>query len=274
MKAVAVCALLLASIGLAAAQSAAPNQMPAALQDVGIDQKLNAQLPLDLAFRDESGQPVTLAKYFTDKPVIISLVYFSCPMMCPEVLRGMRTSLRQVDFGIGKDYRVLTISFDPKDTPQDAAKQRAENLKQFAKPGADEDWHFLTGDEGSIQRVTQALGFRYAWDPASQMYNHATAIMILTPQGKVSKYLYGVDYPPRTVRFGLIEASHNKIGSPVDAILLFCCHYNPTSGKYDLAVSHVLAIGGGITILVLGGFLAWMFRSSGKKKQARDRVAV
>jgi protein SCO1/2 len=274
MKTVAVCALLLASVSPAAAQSAAPNQMPAALKDVGIDQNLNAQLPLDLAFRDESGQPVTLAKYFTDKPVIVSLVYFSCPMMCPEVLRGMRTSLRQVDFGIGKDYRVLTISFDPKDTPHDAAQQRAENLKPFAMPGTGDDWHFLTGDQGSIQRLTQALGFHYAWDPASQMYAHATAIMILTPQGKVSKYLYGVTYPPRTVRFGLIEASHKRIGSPVDAILLFCCHYNPTSGKYDLAVSHVLAIGGGITIVVLGGFLALMFRSSGKKKHARDRVTV
>lgn len=280
MKVIAVCTLLLSSISFAQAQSApsfgqaqsAPsNKVPAILSNVGIDQKLNAQVPLDLPFRDETGQAVTLRKYFTDKPVIVALDYFNCTMLCPQVLSGLTASLRQVDFGIGKDYRVLTISFDPNDTPQAAMKEKQENLERLGKPGAENGWHFLTGNQDSIHRLTQSLGFRYAWDPATKQFAHATAIMILTPQGKVSKYIYGVQFPPRTLRFSLIEASHDKIGSAVDQILIFCCNYNPTSGKYDLAVSRVLAIGGGFTIIILGGFLAFMFRSGAKKKQEKQR---
>ena len=267
MKTTAVWALLVLATSFAHAQweggqqmpnggTPAPNKLPAILSNVGIDQKLNAQVPLDLPFQDESGQTVTLQKYFTDKPVILNLVYFNCTMMCPQVLQGLTTSLRQLKFDIGKDYQVVTVSFDPKDTPQAAAKEKQEHLEQLAKPGAEDGWHFLTGNEDSIRRLTQSVGFRYAWDPKTKQYAHASAIMILTPQGKTSKYFYGIQYSPTAMRFGLIEASHNQIGTPVDQILLFCCRYNATSGKYDLIVSRVLAIAGAITILILGGFLA------------------
>ena len=281
MKITAVWALLVLTTSFAHAQweggqqmpnggTPAPNKLPAILSNVGIDQKLNAQAPLDLPFQDESGQTVTLRKYFTDKPVILNLVYFNCPMMCPEVLHGLTTSLQQLKFDIGKDYQVLTISFDPKDTPQAAAKEKQETLQRLAKPGAEDGWHFLTGSEDSIRRLTQSVGFRYAWDPKTKQYAHASAIMILTPQGKTSKYFYGIQYSPTAMRFGLIEASHNQIGTPVDQLLLFCCRYNATSGKYDLIVGRVLAIAGAITIIILGGFLAVMFRPDSRKSRRRD----
>jgi protein SCO1 len=280
MKTTAVCALLVLAT-FAHAQwegghqtpnggTPPPNKLPAILSNVGIDQKLNAQAPLDLPFQDESGQTVTLQKYFTDKPVILSLVYFNCTMMCPQVLQGLTTSLRQLKFDIGKDYQVVTVSFDPKDTPQAAAKEKQEHLEQLAKPGAEDGWHFLTGNEDSIRRLTQSVGFRYAWDPQTKQYAHASAIMILTPQGKTSKYFYGIQYSPTDMRFGLIEASHNQIGTPVDQILLFCCRYNATSGKYDLIVSRVLAIAGAITIIILGGLLLVLFRAGSKKNKRED----
>lgn len=281
MKTTAVWALLVLATSFAHAQweggqqmpnggTPPPNKLPAILSNVGIDQKLNAQVPLDLPFQDESGQTVTLQKYFTDKPVILSLVYLNCTMMCPQVLQGLTTSLRQLKFDIGKDYQVVTVSFDPKDTPKAAAAEKQEHLEQLAKPGAEDGWHFLTGNEDSIRRLTQSVGFRYAWDPKTKQYAHASAIMILTPQGKTSKYFYGIQYSPTTMRFGLIQASHNQIGTPVDQLLLFCCRYNATSGKYDLIVSRVLAIAGAITILILGGFLVVMFRPGSKKNQRED----
>lgn len=281
MKTTAVWALLVLATSFAHAQWEGgrqmpnggippPNKLPAILSNVGIDQKLNAQAPLDLPFQDESGQTVTLQKYFTDKPVILNFVYLNCTMMCPQVLQGLTTSLRQLKFDIGKDYQVVTVSFDPKDTPKAAAAEKQEHLEQLAKPGAEDGWHFLTGNEDSIRRLTQSVGFRYAWDPKTKQYAHASAIMILTPQGKTSKYFYGVQYSPTDMRFGLIEASHNQIGTPVDQILLFCCRYNATSGKYDLIVSRVLAIAGAITIVILGGLLLVLFRAGSKKNKRED----
>jgi protein SCO1 len=255
------------------AHTAAPD-----LSNVGIDQRLNAQVPLDLPFNDEKGSAVTLQKYFNQgKPVILSLVYFNCPMLCPEVLSGMTHTLRLVKFDMGKDYEVLTVSFDPKDTPKSAADEKEEQLRALGKPGAAQGWHFLTGSEDSIQKLTRAVGFRYKWDASSHQFNHATAIMILTPEGKVSKYFYGVEYKPADMRFGLIQASNHRIGSVVDEVLLFCCQYNPTTGKYDLLVSRLLSVAGAITVLVLGSFLFVMFRigkpGSNKKRSQESRAA-
>jgi len=230
------------------------------LSNVGIDQDLDAQVPLDLAFRDENGMPVMLQQYFDGKPVILSLVYYNCPMLCSQVLSGVTDAVNLLKLDPGKDYRLLTVSFDPKDTPQGAARQRAEHLQHLARPGAGQDWHFLTGSETSIQQLTRAVGFRYKWDPTTQQFYHATAIMLLTPQGKVSKYFYGVEYNPTDLRLGLIQASHNQIGSVVDQILLFCCKYNATTGKYDFFVGRILSIAGAFTLVILGGFLFVMFR--------------
>ncbi len=253
--------------GLSDGSGIPAQQVPPNLSNVGIDQKLNAQIPLNLTFRDESGQAVTLQKYFTDRPVLLSLVYFNCPMMCPEVLSGMTSAMKIVKLKPGEDYQVLTVSFDPKDTPQAAAVKKAEWLQRLGKPEAEQGWHFLTGDQDAISKLTAAVGFRYNWDAKTQQFAHATAIMVLTPDGKVSKYFYGVDYPATDLRFGLVQASDHKIGSPVDAVLLFCCQYNPGTGKYDVIVSRVLFLAGLVTIVILGAFLLFMFRY-GKRKPA------
>jgi protein SCO1 len=259
--------------GVAPSGGVPSNLMSPQLKDVGIDQKLDSQIPLDLSFRDETGQPVTLGKYFSKRPVILSLVYFKCPMLCPEVIQGMTHTLNLVKLDMGEDYDVLTVSFDPRDTPQSAAEKKQEWLKGLDKRDNPQSWHFLTGDENSIQALTRAVGFRYNWDSKTQLFAHATAIMVLTPEGKVSKYFYGAEYSPTDLRFGLIDASHDQVGSAVDQILLFCCSYNATSGQYDLIISRVLAIIGGLTIIVLGVLLLILFRA-GKGKSASGQVAA
>ena len=242
------------------------------LSKVGIDQDLNAQVPLNLSFHDEQGKTVALGDYFHGKPLILSLVYFHCPLLCPEVLRGLTTALPLVKFGMGKDYDVLTVSFDPKDTPKDALDEKNEQLHNLG-PAAQQSWHFLTGDQASIDALTRAVGFHYRYDPASKQFYHATAIMVLTPEGKVSKYFYGVDYNPTDLRLGLVQASNHQIGTVVDAVLLLCCQYNPNTGKYDFFVSRLLAIAGFVTILVLGGILLFLFRSGRKVGDEAQRAA-
>jgi protein SCO1/2 len=284
-KAIVAVLAVIAFVSLAQAQGmsggAAPmtgmsaKAMPSNLKDVGIDQKLNSQVPLDLSFRDESGQAVTLRKYFTGRPVILSLVYFNCPMLCPDVVMGMTKSLNLVKLDMGKDYDVLTVSFDPKDTPTAAAEKKREWLDSLDSRDDRRSWHFLTGDQQAISALTQAVGFRYVWDPENQQFAHATGIMVLTPEGRVSKYFYGADYSPTDLRFGLIEASNHKIGTLADQVLLFCCKYNVATGRYDLLVSRLLAIAAAITIIVLGSFLLVMFRVVGrKKKQANTKAAA
>ena len=267
---------ILQAQGLHTASPSGPaaNQVPPDLTNVGIDQKLNSQVPLNLPFRDETGQPVTLQKYFNNRPVILSLVYYDCPMLCTQVLNGLTHTMQLLKFNIGKDYQVVTVSFDPRETAQLAAQKKSVYVQRLGKPGAQQGWHFLTGDQDSIQKLTQAVGFRYKWDPQTQQFNHATAIMVLTPEGKVSKYLYGVEYAPTDMRFALIQASNDKIGTPVDAVLLFCCKYNATTGKYDLIVSRLLAIAGAATILILGVFLFVMFRFGPKKRVAPNTEAA
>lgn len=243
------------------------------LSNVGIDQDLNAQVPLNLSFRDEQGRTVHFGDYLYGKPLILSLVYFHCPLLCPEVLHGLTTALPLVKFGLGKDYNVVTVSFDPKDTPKDALEAKNEQLHNLGNPAAEASWHFLTGDQASIQALTNAVGFHYRYDPKSGQFYHATAIMMLTPEGKVSKYFYGVDYNPTDLRLGLVQASNHQIGTVVDAVLLLCCQYNPTTGKYDFFVSRLLAVAGVVTILVLGSILFFLFRSGRKPVEDTQRAA-
>jgi len=233
---------------------------PELLKDVGIDQKLNESIPLGLTFNDENGNPVELRQYFGGKPVILSLVYYNCPMLCTQVLNGLERSLKNVTLDLGKDYAVVTVSIDPTERPVLASVKQQLYTGLYGRAGAAEGWHFLTGNEPQIKQLANAVGFRYAYDPDSKQFAHASAIMVLTPEGRISRYFYGITYPSRDLRLGLVDASEGKIGSPVDAILLFCYHYDPGTGKYGLVISRVIQIAGGLTILVVGGLIFLLAR--------------
>jgi protein SCO1/2 len=265
-----VAAVLALAIVPARAQQPASSQ-PAPLRGVGITQRMNQQVPPDLIFRDEEGKSVRLGDYFGKKPIVLSLVYFNCPFMCTEVLNGELRALQEVPLKLGSDYQAVTVSFDPKDGSQQAALKNRIYTGMYARPSVPGSWHFLTGDQNSIQALTDAVGFGYAYDPPSGQFAHATAIMILTPEGRVSRYFYGVQYPTRDVRLGLVEASEGRIGSPTDAALLFCFHYDPLTGKYGLVVANVIRIAGAVTMLVLGVFLFLMFR---QEKYGADSARV
>lgn len=234
---------------------------PDLLKDVGIDQKLNNSVPLDLVFRDEHGQPVELGQYFGSKPVVLTLVYYNCPMLCTQVLNGLDRGLKALPMEIGKDFNVVTVSIDPTEKPVLAEAKQALYTGIYGRSGAAQGWHFLTGDEPQIKQLADAVGFRYAYDPDSKQFAHASAIMMLTPEGKISRYFYGVQYPERDLRLGLVEASQGKIGSPVDQVLLFCYHYDAHTGKYGLLISRVIQLAGGLTVLIGGIFLILLFRS-------------
>jgi len=250
------------------------NQRPPGLQHVGIEQHLNEQIPPDLSFRDDTGKTVRLGDYFGKKPLILSLVYYQCPMLCSEVLNGLGSALRVVKFDMGKDFEVLTVSFNPKETPEIAAAKKAEVLKHYGRADAAQGWHFLTGPQESIIALTQAAGFQYEYDAKTGQYAHATAIMVLTPEGKIAQYYYGVEYAPKDLRLGLVQASKNKIGNVVDEVLLYCYHYNPDTGKYGAIISRILKLAAGATILVLGTFLIVMFRmGSAGASAAAKRVS-
>ncbi len=240
---------------IARAQLADPTQnigvRPELLKQVGIDQKLNGQIPLDLTFHDEHGKPVQLRQFFGQKPVILSLVYFNCPMLCTQVLNGLTGSLKLQSLDAGKDFNVLTVSIDPTDKPLVAEARQEMYTGMYGRAGAAQGWRFLTGEDSQIKQLAGAVGFRYAFDPDSKQYAHASAVMVLTPEGKISRYLYGISYPSRDLRLALVEASEGKIGTPVDAILLFCYHYDPHTGKYGLLISRVIQTGGGLTVLFL-----------------------
>lgn len=261
--AVVFAALALAS-GAAAQLASDPMQSvgvrPDLLKQVGIDQKLNQSVPLNLTFRDEHGQTVQLGQYFGQRPVILTLVYYNCPMLCTQVLNGVESGLKELPLDIGKQFNVVTVSIDPSEGHVLAEVKQEMYTGMYGRPGATEGWHFLTGDEPQIKQLADAVGFRYAYDPESKQFAHASAIMILTPDGKISRYLYGIQFPSRDLRLGLVEASEGKIGSPVDAILLFCYHYDPHTGKYGLLISHVIQAGGAITLLVLGALVLVLFR--------------
>ncbi|HUY12383.1 MAG TPA: SCO family protein [Terriglobia bacterium] len=227
-------------------------QVPALLRGVGIDQRLNAQVPLGLVFQDASGKPVRLGDFFGKKPVILSLVYFSCPMLCTMEENSLLQTMRLLQFTAGKEFNVVTVSFDPHDTPEIAANKRRLYLGLYARPSAVKGWHFLTGDETSIKALTDAVGFHYNYDPNTHQFAHAVGIIVLTPDGKVSKYLYGLNFPERDLRLALIQASDEKIGSPVDALILYCCQYDPATGKYGWIIQRVLFLAGLVAVLCIG----------------------
>jgi protein SCO1/2 len=236
------------------------NTRPAALREVAFDQKLNQQVPLDLAFRDETGRTVHLADYIKEKPVILTFVYFKCQDLCPLLLDGVVRSLKALSFDVGNQFSVLTVSFDSHDKSELAAAKKKDFIGRYARPGAAGGWHFLTGNEPSIHKLTQAVGFRYSYDPQTGEFGHAAGMVLLTPDGKTSRYYYGIDFSPRDLRLGLIEAAANKIGSPIDQLLLFCYHYDPVTGKYGLLITNVIRLAGAATVLILGAFVLLMLR--------------
>jgi protein SCO1/2 len=232
---------------------------PRVLEGVGIDQKLDAQLPLDLMFKDESGAPVRLGDYFGKRPVILSLVYYNCPMLCNQVLNGLTGSMDILAFDIGNEFEVVTVSFDPRETPELARQKKETYMQWYKRPGASDGWHFLTGDKHEIEKLAEAVGFRYRYDAATNQFAHASGVMLATPQGKLARYFYGIEYAPRDLKLGLIEASENKIGSPVDKLVLYCYHYDPAAGKYGPVVMNMMRLGGAATLI---GFvvMAWWMR--------------
>jgi protein SCO1 len=257
--------LLLASTAFGQAMSKGimsppANVRPPYLQNVGIEQHLDGQVPADLTFTDDTGRTVKLGDYFGSKPLILNLVYYNCTMLCGEALAGLSGSMKMVKFDVGNQFDVITVSFNPQETPAIAAAKKQEYLKRYGRPGAGSGWHFLTGPAESINALTKAVGFQYQYDPKSNQYAHATAIMVLTPQGRISRYFYGVDYPPKDLRMGLVEASQGKIGNAVDQVLLYCYHYNPETGKYGAVITNILRLGAGFTVLLLGGLLFILLR--------------
>jgi protein SCO1/2 len=238
----------------------ADDARPPILRDVGIDQRLDAALPRDLAFRDEEGRPVRLGDYLAERPVILAPVYYGCPMLCGQLLNGLVSALMAVPFTVGRDVTVVAVSFDPSEGPALAAEKKALYVRRYGRPGTDAGWHFLTGDADAIARLTAAIGFRYTYDAAQQQYAHAAAIVVLTPGGHVSRYLFGVEPAPRDLRLALVEASEGRIGSVVDQLLLFCFHWDPATGRYSAVVMRLVRIGGALTVLALVGLVALMAR--------------
>jgi protein SCO1 len=248
------------------------NVRPPGLKNVGIQQNLNQQIPPGLAFTDDLGRKVRLGDYFGQKPLILNFVYYSCPMLCGEALSGLESALRVLKFDVGKEFEVITISFDPKDTPEAAAKKKEEFLRRYHRPGAEQGWHFLVGQADAIDAATKAAGFQYEYDQKTGQFAHATAILVLTPEGKIAQYYYGIEYPPKDLRLALVEASQNRIGNLVDQLLLYCYHYDPEQGKYSATVMRVLRLMAAATMLCVGALLFVMLRRGSGDFQGAKRV--
>jgi protein SCO1 len=247
---------------------------PNELKKVSFGQNLGVQVPLDLPFRDEAGRAVHLSQYFTGRPVILALVYYECPMLCVQALNGLVRSLKVLALEPGRDYAIVTVSFNPAETPAEAAAKKDEYIKRFDRPGAAGAWHFLTGPESSIRVLTETVGFHYVYDAATKQFAHPTGMIVLTPDGKTSKYIYGIDYGPRDLRLALVEASDNKIGTPVDRLLLYCYHYDPTTGKYGLVLMNVLRLAGVLTVALIAGFVLLMWRHESRVRAGRGNPAT
>jgi protein SCO1/2 len=277
LRATAVIALA-GLCGLASAQVSQPGEKavgpendkpPAILDKVGIAQHLDAQLPLNLSFVDEAGKTVQLGSYFGKHPAILALVYYQCPMLCSEELNGLTAALRMVKLTPGKDFDVVVVSIDPSEGPDLAMAKKRGYLKRYGQPETEAGWHFLTGKQPEIDALTKAVGFGYVKIPGPDgkltQFAHASAIQIVTPEGKLAQYYMGVEYSPKDLRLGLVEASANKIGSPVDNILTYCYHYDPGTNTHSLIVAHIVQLGGGLMVLGLGGFMLVMFRRDARQ---------
>jgi len=232
-----------------------PQGKPQAIQNVGIDQHLDQQLPLDLQFRDEAGNPVKLGQYFGSKPIILTLVYYTCPMLCSEVQSGLTSALQILKFDAGKEYDVISVSINPEETPQDAMTKKRQFLSRYRREGASAGWHFLTGQKPEIDALAKATGYRYNYDPQTKQYSHATAVMVVTPAGKIAQYFYGIEYAPKDLRLALVQASQNKIGNLTDALLLYCFHYDPTTARYSATVLNIVRLAGLLTVFLMGAFV-------------------
>lgn len=236
------------------------NTRPEGLKNVGLDQKLNSQVPMDLEFSDSTGRSVLLGDLFNERPVILTLVYYECPMLCTMVLNGTLKAIRTLEFTVGEDFDIVTVSIDPGETPGLAAEKKAQYLDSYRRESGSRGWYFLTGEEDQIRQLADSVGFRYEYNEETDQFAHASGIMVLTPQGRVARYFYGIDYSPRDLRLGLVEAASEKIASPVDQLLLFCYHYDPSTGKYSLAIFNLLRVAGVLTLIGIGWLIFYLVR--------------
>jgi protein SCO1/2 len=262
---------LSATIAIVARAQTAPQA--SILNDVRIDQKLDTQIPADLTFKDENGATVQLGQYYGKRPMVLVLVYYKCPMLCTMVLNDLNKVIGAMKMNVGEQFDIVTVSFDPSETPELAAKKKHQYVRAYNRPHAEEGWHFLTGDEDNIKKLTEAVGFHYAWDEKFKQYAHASGIMVLTPEGKTSKYFYGVEYSAVDLRLSLTEAAGGKISAPVEQVLLYCFHYDPATGKYSLMVTRMVQIGAILTMGAIGTFWFMMWRA-GKNPNATTNVTT
>jgi protein SCO1/2 len=260
-----------APLGYKQEPGAVSSSVPAPLREIGFDQHLDQVLPLDTMFTDEHGQSVRIGQYFGSKPVVLAFVYYTCPMLCTQVLNAMSSTLGVLSLDPGKDFEVVLVGFDPRETPAQAAAKKAETMERYKRPGAEVGWHFLTGSEASIKTVTSAAGFRYVWDEQTKQFAHPTGIIVVTPDGRPARYLFGIEYGPRDVRFALLEASAGRIGSVADALLLYCYHYDPMTGRYGIYIMRTLRIAGIATVLLIVTFIIVMVR---REKSTARRAPV
>jgi protein SCO1/2 len=246
------------------------SQMPGVLADVRFEQRLNEPLPLDARFKDEEGRDVRLGDYFgAKKPVVLAFVYYECPMLCTQVLNGLTSSLGALDETVGREFDVVAISFDARETPALANGKKKSHLDRYKRPESAAGWHFLTGDDAAIKAVTAAAGFKFAWDDKTQQFAHPSGIVVATPEGKISRYFFGIDFAPRDVKFALIESSAGRIGNAIDQLLLYCYHYDPTTGSYGFVAMGAVRVGGAVTVLALVGFVIVSLR-----REQREHAAV
>ena len=245
--------------------------LPAPLREIGFDQNVAGQLPLDVPFVDERGRAVRLGDYFGRRSVVVAFVYYDCPMLCTQVLNALAATLDILSLQPGSDFEIVTVSFDAREGSTLAAAKKAAYLQRYKRPGADTAWHFLTGTESSIARATRAAGFRFVWDERLKQFAHPTGILVATPDGRIARYLFGIEYGPRDLRFAIIEASAGRVGSKIDAFLLYCYHYDPMTGRYGIVIMRIMRLAGAATVLALGSFVGMMLRRERRaSRQAPD----
>ena len=269
----AVSALIVVDAQMASAPSSAgykrepgmvSSAMPAALREIGFDQNIDQHVPLDTTFRDEAGKTVRLGDYFGKRPVVMVFAYYDSPMLCTQVINGLSSALGVISLNAGEDFEIVTVSFNPHDTPATATAKKAVYLERYKRPRAAQGWHFLSGDQAEIDRLTRAAGFRYAWDADTKQYAHPSGVIVLTSDGRLARYLFGIEYGPRDLRLGIVEASAGKVGTPVDSLLLYCYHYDPMTGRYGLIIMRAMRLAGLATVLALGTFIVVMVRKEKK----------